>query len=551
MFEQTLRTTKVYPGQATRAEVVIDVLSVLLIAAAALFVAVVNLMTAYDDAFITYRYAYNLASGVGFVYNPGEWFMGTTAPLYGLLLGALGFIFGPDTIPAISGVISGLSLLLTGIALYVYGRLHNHALCGLLAGLFFVTNRMLPWTFGGEMLFQVALIMWAFVAYRIHRTLITALLLTIAVLTRMDSLIAVGIIGLHFLVTQRRLPWREGLIGGAILLPFAPLSWVFYGSLLPDTLDAKLAQRDSTLWGPFFEGLVEWIRAFTIQGSSTLFSTVPAAPNAIRFIYFVAFGVIGCLLLFRFWLLPLAWIALYLMAYSILNVPFYHWYAVSPAFGLMILAACGIAGVVEGVVYVVKRVLRQTTNDERRTTNDERRTTTKNSGNALSGLKHFTFYLLPFTLRLRALLGTFAVLALVPGLYAQLEQTRTYAGMNPAEHLYVQAGNWLRVNTPPDASVGYFEIGRVGYYAQRRLIDPLGLVDPNIIHAVRQRDLPWAYREYRPDYIIYNEQFEGWFRKMLKEPWFRDEYREIESITFPGYPVALVVYERQVLLSDQ
>ena len=34
-----------------------------------------------DDAYITYRYARNLATGRGFVYNPGEAVMGTTAPL--------------------------------------------------------------------------------------------------------------------------------------------------------------------------------------------------------------------------------------------------------------------------------------------------------------------------------------------------------------------------------------------------------------------------------------------------------------------------------------
>ena len=50
----------------------------------------------YDDAFITYRMAANLASGHGFVYNPGEWHLGSTAALYGMLLAALGWLAGPD-----------------------------------------------------------------------------------------------------------------------------------------------------------------------------------------------------------------------------------------------------------------------------------------------------------------------------------------------------------------------------------------------------------------------------------------------------------------------
>ncbi len=39
-----------------------------------------------DDACITFRYAQNLAWGAGFVYNAGEHVLGTTAPLYALLL---------------------------------------------------------------------------------------------------------------------------------------------------------------------------------------------------------------------------------------------------------------------------------------------------------------------------------------------------------------------------------------------------------------------------------------------------------------------------------
>ena len=44
---------------------------------------------AFDNAFITYRYADNLRSGLGLVYNPGEWVLGTTAPLYAVLLAVL------------------------------------------------------------------------------------------------------------------------------------------------------------------------------------------------------------------------------------------------------------------------------------------------------------------------------------------------------------------------------------------------------------------------------------------------------------------------------
>jgi hypothetical protein len=486
------------------------VLCILVISGPALFVSVTNLSNSYDDAFITYRYASNFASGAGFVYNGGEWYMGTTAPFYGLLLGALGWVFGPGAIPLISGILSGLALTLTGAALYLYGALHKQQLCGVLAGLFFVTNPLLPPTFGGEMLFQLALISGAFVAYRLDRTLLAALLLAIAILTRADSIIAAAVIGVHSLAVRRRLPWRELLVGLAVLLPFLLLSWIYYGSLVPGTLGAKLAQRDSGLWPLFARGLIEWVRGFTMQGSSTLYPNLPAAPNAIRYILFVALGV-PALLLFRFWMLPLTWVALYLIGYNLLNVPFYHWYAVPAVFGLVILAAAGVAGVVEVVARVMRRVV--------------------NSA--------WAAWLVPG-------LGIACLLFLSTGIVAQLRYEQQLASApNIGRLMYEKAGRWLADHTAPDATVGYFEIGYIGYYGQRRMIDPLGLINPDAAPHIARREFTWAYEHYRPEYIIQNQLiFVPYVGKVVKAPWFKQEYREVTQIDQPGYP-ALIIYKRK------
>ena len=50
-----------------------------------------------DDAYITFRYARNLASGDGFVYNPGEQVLGITNPLYGLVI-AFGIFIGIEPV---------------------------------------------------------------------------------------------------------------------------------------------------------------------------------------------------------------------------------------------------------------------------------------------------------------------------------------------------------------------------------------------------------------------------------------------------------------------
>jgi hypothetical protein len=514
-----------------RPEVLFDALGLLVILIPALYAAVANLRNTYDDALITYRYAYNFASGVGFVYNPGEWFLGTTAPLYGLLLGCIGFLGGPDSIPLAGGAISGLSLALTGVALYVYGRLHHQWFCGLLAGLFFVANPLLLATFGGEMLFQVALIAWAFVLYRLDRTVWAAVLLALATLTRPDGLLVGVVIGAHYLLTRRRIPWREAAWAAAVLLPFALLAWAFYGSPLPSTFGAKLAQRDSGLWPAFGKGMFEWLRGFTMQGSSAIYPRLPAAPNAIRYIFFVALGL-PALALFRFWLLPLVWVALYLLAYQALNVPFYHWYIVPAVFGLVILAASGVAGAVAGATLVYSRFFRD------RSTSDDQAT----KANAESAARPWSFI---SAAHVHGVLAVVALLLLLPGIVAQLGDVQRLALQpDPAEEQYQRTGEWLAANTPPSSSVGYFEIGYLGYYARRPIVDPLGLFDPLIAPHVARREFTWAYEHYRPDYIVQNQRtFVEYIGKVVSESWFQQEYSEVARIAEPGYP-PLIIYRR-------
>src|SRR5687768_3192429 len=74
----------------------------------------------YDDPYITYRYAGNLASGAGFVYNAGERILSTTTPLYTLILAAVGLL-GAD-IPIASNLIGSICLALGGLAFWRLGQ---------------------------------------------------------------------------------------------------------------------------------------------------------------------------------------------------------------------------------------------------------------------------------------------------------------------------------------------------------------------------------------------------------------------------------------------
>ncbi|HZT41967.1 MAG TPA: hypothetical protein VFA07_07245 [Chthonomonadaceae bacterium] len=450
----------------------------------------------YDDAYITYRYAYNLATGHGYVYNPGERFLGTSAPLYGLLLGVLGAPW-PARIPLISGALSGLALILTGVALYLLGKRLGSPFCGLLAAIFYSIHPITLTAFGGEILFEVMLVAWAFVFYLDSRTMAAAVLLAAAVLIRPDSLLAALVLGGHTLLRRRRVPWREAIVLLAILLPFLLLARIYYGAFLPHTLSAKAAQTRFG-WPTFLGGVLVWMR--------NPWRDTPLE-ECLRWLTFL-----GILFLWRFrgWLLVLAWPALFCIAYKFLRIPFYKWYLVPPVFASAILQAMAVAGCVELLLIGVRRLRRA-----------------------------------PLSVRTALMGKALALLALTPVIAAQIlyGQSGGNNGRNAIVAQYLQTARWLQAHTDANASVGYLEIGYIGYYSQRRMIDPLGLVNSGVAAHVAQGDLGWAYERYRPDYILVHPRFNAILGSVYRAPWFQQEYRSIAQIQSPG-SASILVFRR-------
>ncbi len=92
-----------------------------LIAVYAILVRVYVLLTTHsthEDFLITLRYAENIASGRGFVYNAGEHVLGTTTPLYTLLLAIAAWI---HLDPVLAG--KSVNILASGATCYVIVRL--------------------------------------------------------------------------------------------------------------------------------------------------------------------------------------------------------------------------------------------------------------------------------------------------------------------------------------------------------------------------------------------------------------------------------------------
>jgi hypothetical protein len=73
----------------------------------------------------------------------------------------------------------------------------------------------------------------------------------------------------------------------------------------------------------------------------------------------------------------------------------------------------------------------------------------------------------------------------------------------------VAPARWVAANTPPDALVAAHDIGAMGYFGQRRIIDLAGLVSPEVIPFIRDEDRlsGWLDRQ-QVDYLVV---LSGWY----------------------------------------
>jgi hypothetical protein len=146
-----------------------------------------------DDSYITYRYARNILAGNGFVYNPGEHVLGTTTPLYTILLTTMGVFTGGINapFPQIAMLINALADGLMCLLLLFLGYKFKSIYAGIGAALVWaIAPFSVTFAIGGlETSVYVLLLTGAVTAHLSNRHVFTAFLGALALLTRPDALI--------------------------------------------------------------------------------------------------------------------------------------------------------------------------------------------------------------------------------------------------------------------------------------------------------------------------------------------------------------------------
>jgi arabinofuranosyltransferase len=195
-----------------------------------------------DDAFITFRYANNVAAGLGPVWNRGEAVEGYSSPLWlGILV--VGRMLGAS-LPAFAGVvgIAGSALCLLLVQRFVLGRVQNGVAAAAACAATSLVYPLYFWAPAGlETTLFTALVTfgaWALIVPSGWRWALAAALLGVA---RPEG----PFLACTLIVLARLAHGRAALRLGLLALSLAPaLSWLlfrrgYYGAWLPNTYYAK------------------------------------------------------------------------------------------------------------------------------------------------------------------------------------------------------------------------------------------------------------------------------------------------------------------------
>ena len=389
-----------------------------------------------DDAPITWRYAENLATGHGFVYNDSERILGTSTPLFTLALAALRFVGLPVETAAL--LISLASFAAVFLLIVRLAAALGSTGAGLLAAGLVATEApfLVYSTQGMETTAYVALILGAIVASVEGRERTAFVLAALAILMRLDGAAVGAALAVAAVARWRRPSWGAAALLVATIVPWFLFSWLTFGSLAPQSMLAKLAHTKYS--EPYW-----MLRSLFPEGN----------------LLFVPFGVIGALSLLlrparpragREAAVPIAWFVCYVGAFSLIGIDAYPWYRIPIVPICALFAGFGI----REILLVASRIL------------------------ALPGPSSLRW----ISPRARhALLIVALLLLVVPwgwyryvtyhdSLVAYSEQLRVW------ERPRIASAEWLRDHATPGSTVRTSAVGHIGWISGLRVQDTSGLV---------------------------------------------------------------------------
>jgi hypothetical protein len=122
---------------------------------------------------------------------------------------------------------------------------------------------------------------------------------------------------------------------------------------------------------------------------------------------------------------------------------------------------------------------------------------------------------------------------------------------------YEELGLWFEENTDPDATIAISDVGAVGYFSKRRILDMFGLIDPHIARLrgrMHYKADPHYVLSRAPDYIVLvslNDQGAGYSFQRIPDyamnalPEFHEQYDRIRTVPLHWNSEFVLVYRRR------
>lgn len=379
-----------------------------------------------DDTFIYMQYARNIADGAGFSFNSGEPSYGVTSPLWVLFLSIPyfssldGFWFA-KTFDLIFALLSVIYFYRLSKTIFV-----NEPFLSYISVFFFIVNPwFIRWSFTGmETSLAVLLSVLAFYLYYGEKFRSMFMTLGIFLLVRPESFVLVILLSLLVsvkLIKEKKFYIKEACIYLVLLcLPiilFMIYANTFFGTILPNTA----------------------------AGKSTLTLSPQIILNQVREIFKV---IAGSSIIELFLTLVFLIISVKRKDFQ-KTLPFLFW-----IFGLIFLYTVTDADIISRYLLIITPFF------------------------IILGLKTFENlknYKVNF-----AIISTIICLLYSQFIFYKFVKPSTDDFTVGVNECFIPIGNWLHQNTPQSSKILMNDVGAVGYYSQRYVIDAAALINRDI-----------------------------------------------------------------------